>query len=182
MQLTASESLTFFFFSCFFFVCAEVDNAIYLHTGLCTFHRTALTDFSLHGRVVSAGFWLPAVIQHGPLFLSFRFSRAVHKEEEEQNILDFELSRTSKEARWERSDGSGGEDSEDGGKDGLGWECTKKKARVYKKKDKRENPVPVCLCACVRVSYWVPADLWNTRKPRTHHLWWVLRRKEFRRD
>lgn len=116
----------FNYISLLIFSCAEVDTTINLHACLCT-----LTDFSLHGRLVSASFWLTAVIQLGPLFQSFWFSLPVLKEEEEEGLkkiilLGFAMSHTSKGARWERSDASKGEDSRDGGEDGPGTECAKK--------------------------------------------------------
>lgn len=61
--------------------------------------------------------------QTQPLFLILFCCQ--QKKKKKRILLDFEPAPTLKVARWARSDASGGEESRDGGKDGVvGWKCT----------------------------------------------------------
>lgn len=62
----------------------------------------------------------------------------------------------------------------------MRWECTKKGQRVYKKKDKRENSEPVCMCACTLLS--ASGSMKCKEAPSTSPLTGFEKEKEFRRD
>lgn len=130
MQLTGSESSTLFFPS-YFFLCRSWQHnkssygSVHLPQSgpdrFLTSWQTGQCQFLINSCNPT---WTPV-----SEFLIFSAcpQRRRGRRTEKKILLGFAMSHTSKGARWERSDASKGEDSGDGGKDGPGRECTKKK-------------------------------------------------------